>query len=302
MQTNTIFPATGISSCKCRDLTTPACDRTQDKLDTLLEKAPDTTCLSYTRYFKSLTCSTNGEVMDHCKKCAKTIDMHVLTLPTKLAAPVPHMDPTIVRFASCGEIVTFPKACIPEESFFGGCIRNPTTVTEDGAIVITFATPEALRAIRSGLVDHLMISRQYTELVDRLSLSDHVKLGSEVDSVCSVETVTPVARSFILVTSNREARRLCVMAGQRCAEFFNAESHGRWRLGGDIVWLPGFSGIQVTMFFSAEGHHEHPDWIEDVIRGMTRDLACPPPEAVIEVPTPGRRNKRWTTPGDSPEK
>ena len=213
-----------------------------------------------------------------------------------------HMDPTIVRFASCGEIVAFPKSCIPEESFLGGCIRNPTDVSEDGAIVITDATPEALRAIRSGLVDHCMISRQYTALVDRLLLSDYVKLGSEVDSVCSVETVTPIARSFILLTSNREARQLCVMAGQRCATFFNAQSHGCWRLGGDIVWLSGFSGIQVTMFFSAEGHFEHPDWIDDVIRGMTSALDCPPPKAVTEVTTPGRRNKTWTTPGDSPEK
>jgi hypothetical protein len=77
MQTNTIFPATGISSCKCRDLTTPACDRTRGELDTLLEKAPDNSCLSYTRYFESLTC-INGKTMDHCKKCSKTIDMHVI--------------------------------------------------------------------------------------------------------------------------------------------------------------------------------------------------------------------------------
>jgi hypothetical protein len=78
MLDNTIpVPATGLSSCKCRDLTTPACDRTQDKLDTLLKEANfDKMSPAYHAYFKSLTCSTNGEVMDHCKKCAKTIDMH----------------------------------------------------------------------------------------------------------------------------------------------------------------------------------------------------------------------------------
>ena len=71
-------PLTALPLCKCNDTATPACGFSQDKLITLLEKANfDTTSLPYTRFFKSLTC-TNGDTMDHCKECSKTIAKHAV--------------------------------------------------------------------------------------------------------------------------------------------------------------------------------------------------------------------------------
>ena len=73
--------AIGLSSCKCHESTTPVCGFSQDTLVTLLEKARvdgvtrrDTD--AYGDYFKSLPCSTNGDVMEHCKECSKTIAKH----------------------------------------------------------------------------------------------------------------------------------------------------------------------------------------------------------------------------------
>ena len=69
-------PLTALPLCKCNDTTTPACGFSQDKLITLLKEAPDNACVAYTRYFEYFTCTTNAKMMDHCKKCSKTIDMH----------------------------------------------------------------------------------------------------------------------------------------------------------------------------------------------------------------------------------
>ena len=82
MQTSSAIP------CKCSDSTTPVCGRTRGELDSLLKEAPDTTCVAYTRYFKSIKCSTNGDVMEHCKKCSKTIDMHQPSVPPSLQPPL----------------------------------------------------------------------------------------------------------------------------------------------------------------------------------------------------------------------
>ncbi len=72
---------TSLSSCKCNETATKACDRTRVELDTLLKDARvegvtrrDTD--AYRDYFKSVTCPGGDTPMDHCKKCSKTIDMH----------------------------------------------------------------------------------------------------------------------------------------------------------------------------------------------------------------------------------
>jgi hypothetical protein len=103
MLDNTIpVPATGLSSCKCRDLTTPPCGFTRGELITLLKEATvDGNTLRdkdvYNNYFESLIC-TNGKVMDHCKKCAKTIDMHVVPPQTRVQE---------------GSVITPPKGWMP---------------------------------------------------------------------------------------------------------------------------------------------------------------------------------------------
>ena len=89
------------SICKCGDTMTSVCGRTQDKLDALLEKARvdgrtrrDTD--TYGDYFESLTCTTKGttkgKMIDHCKKCTKTIDMH---------APSPSNDDVFALLDPC---------------------------------------------------------------------------------------------------------------------------------------------------------------------------------------------------------
>ena len=77
---------TSLSSCKCNDTATKACDRTRGELDTLLKDARvegvtrrDTD--AYRDYFKSLTCPDGDAPMDHCRKCSKTIDMHKSSAP-----------------------------------------------------------------------------------------------------------------------------------------------------------------------------------------------------------------------------
>ena len=65
------------TSCKCSDSTTPVCGRTRGELDTLLEKANyDKSSPAYAPFFKAIQCSTNGDVMEHCKECSKTIAKH----------------------------------------------------------------------------------------------------------------------------------------------------------------------------------------------------------------------------------
>ena len=87
MQTSSAIP------CKCDNTATPVCGRTRGELDTLLEKARvdgvtrrDTD--AYGDYFKSLPCSTNGDVMEHCKECSKTIAKHQQSAPPSLPPPL----------------------------------------------------------------------------------------------------------------------------------------------------------------------------------------------------------------------
>ena len=142
MQTSSAIP------CKCDNTATPVCGFSQDTLVTLLEKARvdgvtrrDTD--AYGDYFKSLPCSTNGDVMEHCKECSKTIAKHAPSNTVDKIAADEDMPfhcshaysflffrwlvatPKIRKPSSCSQSSPSSPCCFYQKTFSGTHYRMP---------------------------------------------------------------------------------------------------------------------------------------------------------------------------------
>jgi len=81
--------------CQCRQ-EIPSCNRTQDKLDGILEKMGyQVRTPGYDLYFVTLQCDVSGFAMPHCLKCLKTIDEHAPRQPPSLSLTDPSPPKTV---------------------------------------------------------------------------------------------------------------------------------------------------------------------------------------------------------------
>lgn len=91
--------------CQCRH-EIPSCNRTQDKLDGILEKIGyQVRTPGYDLYFVTLQCDVSGSEMPHCLKCLKTIDEHAPRQPPFLSLkdPSPHKTLPYIDFLNAEE-------------------------------------------------------------------------------------------------------------------------------------------------------------------------------------------------------
>ena len=249
-------------------------------------------------------------VMDHEVEAVKAAKS-VITVPTPVAV-VPVAVPVgapYTSFLCLGEVIVFPTDKIPDDCMLAG-ISRMSKPTAGGEYEIKGTTPEALKAVREALVCGAMVPRRYGDVVKYLSLTDKVRIGSEISGdvasrLSNMDTDDPshfTGCSFELKTTVAEARSILVKAGLKMQA-----REGYDKLAGKLKWVGGKppSGVSVSLYFKKRDAALCPEWFKNVIAEMCQNVECPQPEHVEYEETATDYKKSWTLHGfprgNSPE-